>query len=256
MPRLLWKLLEGNKLSTVVMDLKNCAMMPPEIIELKKKMIAEFFDQYLNFQKKYSYCFICCELFNFINVTSQILFMQYFLNNQFLSYGLEILMLTFQNKYELRQQKLNEMFPKMSKCIFHKFGSSGSVQTFDALCILPLNNLFEKIYLVLWFWFFLLFVVTLLAVIFRIIFCTSFRFRTYWLATNCQLSSAETIKKIVYNCHSSDIFFINQMSKNIDTLVFKEIIDQLSVDLYEKREITQRKYSKKNEEPYDAENDV
>ena len=41
----------------------------------------------------------------------------------------------------------------MTKCEFHKFGSSGTVQKFDALCVLPLNIINEKIYVFLWFWF-------------------------------------------------------------------------------------------------------
>ena len=31
------------------------------------------------------------------------------------------------------------IFPRMTKCTFHKFGTSGEVEKHDALCILPLN---------------------------------------------------------------------------------------------------------------------
>ena len=41
----------------------------------------------------------------------------------------------------------------MTKCTFHKFGPSGTVQAFDGLCVLPLNIINEKIYVFLWFWF-------------------------------------------------------------------------------------------------------
>ena len=36
--------------------------------------------------------------------------------------------------------------------MFRKYGISGTVETHDALCVLPLNILNEKIYIFLWFW--------------------------------------------------------------------------------------------------------
>lgn len=44
------------------------------------------------------------------------------------------------------------IFPRMTKCTFHKYGASGSLQKHDALCVLALNILNEKIYIFLWFW--------------------------------------------------------------------------------------------------------
>ena len=31
------------------------------------------------------------------------------------------------------------IFPRMTKCTFHKFGSSGEIEKHDAMCILPIN---------------------------------------------------------------------------------------------------------------------
>ena len=52
------------------------------------------------------------------------------------------------------------MFPKVTKCTFHKFGPSGTVERFDGLCVLPLNIINEKIYVFLWFWFIIVSVVS------------------------------------------------------------------------------------------------
>ena len=46
----------------------------------------------------------------------------------------------------------DEIFPKVAKCIFHKFGPSGSIMRHDALCVLPLNIMNEKIFAFLWYW--------------------------------------------------------------------------------------------------------
>ena len=45
-----------------------------------------------------------------------------------------------------------KVFPKVTKCTFHKYGPSGTIEIRDGLCVLPLNILNEKIYILLWFW--------------------------------------------------------------------------------------------------------
>ena len=45
-----------------------------------------------------------------------------------------------------------KVFPKLTKCTFHKYGPSGTIEIKDGLCVLPLNILNEKIYILLWFW--------------------------------------------------------------------------------------------------------
>ena len=45
----------------------------------------------------------------------------------------------------------NLIFPKMTKCTFNVYGPSGTLQNLDALCVLPINVLNEKIYFVTWF---------------------------------------------------------------------------------------------------------
>ena len=64
----------------------------------------------------------------------------------------------------------------MTKCTFHKFGPSGTVQKFDGLCVLPLNIINEKIYVFLWFWLLFLTLITSLFLVFRltIVFNTPF----------------------------------------------------------------------------------
>ena len=66
----------------------------------------------------------------------------------------------------------------MTKCTFHKFGPSGTVEKFDGLCVLPLNIINEKIYVFLWFWFIILTVITGMQVIYRFVLC-SFVFIIY-----------------------------------------------------------------------------
>ena len=70
---------------------------------------------------------------------------------------------------EDRVDPMARIFPRMTKCIFHKFGGSGTIQRFDAMCVLSMNIVNEKIYIFLWFWFIILAVITGVNLIFRIV---------------------------------------------------------------------------------------
>lgn len=67
---------------------------------------------------------------------------------------------------DFRADPMIEVFPRVTKCTFHKFGSSGSIQNYDALCILASNIINEKIYIFLWFWFIFLAVFSGVAVLY------------------------------------------------------------------------------------------
>ena len=86
----------------------------------------------------------------------------------------------------------------MTKCTFHKFGTSGEIEKHDAMCILPLNignhemlpaclwqsaiSVNEKIYIFIWFWFLLLGFLTFLVLLYRILIVFSPRIRvSYFL---------------------------------------------------------------------------
>ena len=50
---------------------------------------------------------------------------------------------------DLRSDPMDAVFPKMTKCDFLMYGPSGTLQNVDALCVLGVNALNEKIFLVL-----------------------------------------------------------------------------------------------------------
>ena len=64
--------------------------------------------------------------------------MDRFFDGAFLTFGLEVIAFAEQDQ-EDRLDPLIYVFPRMTKCTFHKFGTSGEVEKHDALCLLPLN---------------------------------------------------------------------------------------------------------------------
>merc|ERR1719309_1021056 len=61
---------------------------------------------------------------------------------------------------------MSRIFPRVTKCTFHKFGPSGRLMRRDALCVLPVNIINEKIYVFLWFWLLVLLAVTGLVLVY------------------------------------------------------------------------------------------
>lgn len=63
------------------------------------------------------------------------------------------------------------LFPSQAKCDYFNFGSSGTIQHIDSLCLLPQNVVNEKIFVFLYFW---LIILLLLAVMHIICLCIKF----------------------------------------------------------------------------------
>lgn len=116
----------------------------------------------------YFFYFIFCEVLNFVNVVMQMYLIDAFLGGAFSTYGMDVIRYSEMDQ-EYRVDPMVAVFPRMTKCTFHRFGSSGDVQKHDALCILPLNIVNEKIYVFLWFWFVILALVTAVMLVYRLI---------------------------------------------------------------------------------------
>ena len=115
-------------------------------------VLIDYFTEKKNNNDWYAARFFFCEVLNFVNVIGQIFFVDFFLGGEFTTYGSDVISMS-ELPADSREDPMAKVFPKVTKCTFHKYGASGTVQTIDGLCILPLNIINEKIYVFLWFWF-------------------------------------------------------------------------------------------------------
>jgi len=123
------------------------------------------------------------------------------------------------------------VFPKVTKCTFHKYGPSGSVQKFDGLCVLPLNIVNEKIYVFLWFWFIILSILSGISLIYRISVVAGPKLRHLLLRARSRLAESEEVELVANKCNIGDWFLLYQLGKNIDPLIYKEVISDLSREM-------------------------
>lgn len=131
----------------------------------RQRRLVQYIYDSLKTHNSYSFGYFFCELLNFINVVGNIFFVDKFLGGAFLTYGTDVVRFSNMNQ-ENRSDPMVEVFPRITKCTFHKYGSSGSIQKHDALCVLALNILNEKIYIFLWFWFIVLAILSGCAIVY------------------------------------------------------------------------------------------
>lgn len=105
--------------------------------------------------KLYAIRYWFCEFLCAVNIIVQMYWMNRFFDGEFMSYGLRVMHFA-ETPQEQRVDPMVYVFPRMTKCIFHKYGASGSIQKHDSLCILPLNIVNEKTYIFIWFWYVIL----------------------------------------------------------------------------------------------------
>lgn len=104
--------------------------------------------------------------------------MNRFFDGAFLTFGIDVLRF-LESDQEDRVDPMIYVFPRMTKCTFYKYGVSGEVERHDAVCILPLNVVNEKIYVFLWFWFLFLGVLSFITVLYRVRLPLSFPFLSF-----------------------------------------------------------------------------
>lgn len=110
----------------------------------------------------------------------QMFLMNRFFDGEFLKFGFKVIA-HMQEDQEDRIDPMIYIFPRMTKCTFYKYGVSGEVERHDAICILPLNVVNEKIYIFLWFWFIILMLLTTITLAYRVVIIFSPRMRVYLL---------------------------------------------------------------------------
>lgn len=235
LPRYMWKTWEGGRIKMLVLDL-NCPIISEECKTDRKKLLIDYFATNLHTQNFYAIRFFLCEFLNFVNVIAQIFFMDYFLEGEFSTYGSDVLRFT-EMEPEEREDPMARVFPKVTKCTFHKYGPSGSIQKLDGLCVLPLNIVNEKIYVFLWFWFLFIAVLSGLNLVYRTAVVVMPKFRLLLLRARSRLAPQDEVETITKKCQIGDWFVLYQLGKNIDPLIFKELVSDLAKRLDGKQSV-------------------
>jgi len=224
-PRYIWKAAEGGRMKSLLLGLDN-----PIMDEDSKKKSRNLLVGYLLRNKdshNYSFWLYCiAEVLNLVNVITQMIMMNRFLGGEFSSYGWKVLSFT-EWDWSVRYDPMIKVFPRLTKCTFHRYGSSGDVQKHDAMCLLSLNIINEKIYIFLWFWFCFLFIITTIALVYRLFTILSPRIRTLAIQSQCKIVNNQALEEVVAKLSVGDWFILDLLSKNLDPLNYCDLVNDL-----------------------------
>jgi len=143
-----------------------------------------------------------------------------------------------------RVDPMARVFPRVTKCTFHKYGPSGQIQRHDAQCILPINILNEKIFVFLWFWFIILAIMTAIDLLHK--WSQAFLPMVRWLVLNRKMRTLPKFKAeelrgninlrlIVSNLSHGDWQLMYAIIRNMDGITFAEWLKELTELLEEKK---------------------
>jgi len=228
-PHFLWKSWEGGKLAMLLQGLdqiQNTLDGNTETTKGRRTVIVNYVMRNLRTHNLYVYKFIFCEFLNLVNIISQMYLMDAFFGGQFTSYGADVIRVTGQ-EMENRVDPMAKVFPKMSKCTFHKYGPSGTIQTHDGLCVLPINIINEKIYVFLWFWFLALITWTATFFCFRAVTIFSRSSRYLVFCGRAKSCNRDDIAQVMDKFWFGDWFILMQLCKNMDPMIFHDLVSDL-----------------------------
>ncbi|ODM88322.1 Innexin inx1, partial [Orchesella cincta] len=164
----------------------------------------------------YTFRYRFCELLCLVNIILQMVFINWFFKGDFLLYD--------DNDQEERYDNMIYVFPRVTKCIFRKFGRSGSIEKHDAFCILPQKNFSEKIHIFIWFWFIILAVLIAALVIFRVFLICMPRLRSFLLYSQTRMVPKEVVDSICRRVSVGDWWILYMLGRNVDPQIYKEVI--------------------------------
>ncbi|RWS14143.1 uncharacterized protein B4U79_02927 [Dinothrombium tinctorium] len=198
----IWIKLTGQKISAIV-----CG----DDLSISRKRLHQSFGKNWFFALQY----LQANVLLIVNAFIQISCLNIYLENRFSS------MTEDHNEFSLAE--IN--FPKVASCSFYKYGRSGNVEPHNLICVLPLNELFVKVYS---FDYYLLATLRVLTIINFIYYCILSVPIMPTLFFNFLVSpeyQSKTLYRLSQDCFIGDWLVITLVMQNMDPVSFREIIE-------------------------------
>ncbi|CAG0893460.1 unnamed protein product [Cyprideis torosa] len=226
LPKYIWDMWEGNLMKTIVMGM-NIGMISEEEKENKKKTLIDYMLRHIRHHNMYAVRYFFCELLSFVLILVQMGLMDSFFDGEFMRYGSQVLSYSEKDQEE-RADPMIYVFPRVTKCTFHKFGPSGTITRHDSLCVLPLNIVNEKTYIFLWFWFIIITVLQAMLIIYRLGLILMPALRPFVFHFYHRIIPKDTCEAIARKTSLGDWWVLFMLGSNMDPLIYREVMAELA----------------------------
>lgn len=176
-PHYMWKNWESGIVSSVCKQIHEAKLKSSDFHEINQYLKSCFA---INRHGSLVYKYFVCEILLLINLLLQVTALDMILNNQFSTYGTDFLYYMFKdsNIYGISgddidniNSPLDFVFPKLTACTIRLSSQGGiSPDVKQFVCAVPMNILHDKFFLILWFWFVFLGIVTAAQIFYDILY--------------------------------------------------------------------------------------
>jgi len=234
-PRFFWKWTENGCISKLIQDLNNPILKTTDQ-KIQIDNIKLYWINNKGTHSKLPLVYFICESLNTANLLIQVMVNNWFLGGLFLSYGSSVVNI-WSNSLEEVKDPMNDIFPSIAKCTISSFSTSGNSINQDILCVLPLNVVHKNVYLLIWIWFLILSIVTVINIL-LLIPVLLFKRITFMSVAGLKHGSTEMIKLRKYLDHQNnkffgnlgDAFMIKLLLQNINNIkVTQDIISSICI---------------------------
>ena len=126
------------------------------------------------------------------------------------------------------------VFPKQAACRYHRYGMGGGSDNRHAMCVLGLNMINDKVFILIWVWFCFLMFMGTMRVITRSTQISSSKVRYFLMKMKMHRyfknnAHVKHIQHYINECQIGDWFVLYQMSKNQQKEFFADFLALLAV---------------------------
>ena len=146
-PRLIWLMLEGGLMKFLSKGVHGKIVEDPSE---KKELLLDTFHSHLHDRYNlYAFSFFFCEQLNGAVLVVAWFLTDRFLNWQFVFYGARVYahyqLLPSEERERFAANPMCEVFPRIAACNFVRYGSAGLQENQNAICVLSLNMINDKV---------------------------------------------------------------------------------------------------------------
>jgi len=228
-PKLIWNSAEGGLMKAISEGLNKALYLEEEVDE-KRRVVVNYVSQHIKMHNGYVFKYWLCEALCFVMIIVNMALINSFLGGEFWSYGSDVIEYSQMDQNE-RVDPMIYVFPRMTKCTFHKFGPSGTIKKHDAFCLLPLNILNEKIFILQWFWFIALAVVFGVLLMYRLVLIIFPGLRPRVMYQHNKAVPFDVFNAFTSKTSIGDWWIMYVLSRNIDPLIYGNIMSKLAKEL-------------------------